>query len=290
MAMADPIAFDINDIETFFNCIDAAGLALVSAHRGGPVVGYPENALPTFERTVAAGIPLLEIDVATAADGVLFLHHDDTLDRTTTGTGVAANTTWDEIRQLSLRDPLGEVTAYGPNTLDEALAWADGKAILQLDIKRSTDYDDVRAAVEKAGATERVVVIAYTEGQAAALVRRFPNTMISATVMSMEDVDNLIAAGLREDQILAWTGTEAPSPLLYEELDARGIEVAFGTLGGSRSIDREIEATRNDARYASLVAEGIDMIATDRPFAAYEALALAGQAGPGAACAAPGTP
>ena len=60
---------------------------LVSAHRGGPVPGLPENAVETFEYALNHAPALIETDVRRTADGVLVLMHDETLDRTTTGTG-----------------------------------------------------------------------------------------------------------------------------------------------------------------------------------------------------------
>ena len=70
------------DLNTFFDCLDDAGLALVSAHRGGPAEGLPENALETLQATLASVPAMMEIDVAQSADGVLFLMHDDRRDRT----------------------------------------------------------------------------------------------------------------------------------------------------------------------------------------------------------------
>ncbi len=142
-SIADSGTAPVSDLPAYFNCIDAAGVSLISAHRGGPSPGYPENALPTFKRTTSLTGALLEVDVTTSADGVLFLHHDDTLDRTTTGSGLATETSWEKLRTYSLKDPNRRVTAYGLTRLDEALDWARGKAILQLDIKRGTDLDDV---------------------------------------------------------------------------------------------------------------------------------------------------
>ena len=64
---------------------------LVSAHRGGPRPGLPENSLPAFDHALNYAPALLETDVRRLADGTFVLLHDDTLDRTTTGTGEVAD-------------------------------------------------------------------------------------------------------------------------------------------------------------------------------------------------------
>jgi glycerophosphoryl diester phosphodiesterase len=70
------------------------------SHRGGSA-SYPEDTLYAFERAVADdGTDLLELDVHTSADGVLVVHHDDDVDRTTDGSGPIHALTLAEIQQL----------------------------------------------------------------------------------------------------------------------------------------------------------------------------------------------
>ncbi|PLX85166.1 MAG: glycerophosphodiester phosphodiesterase [Desulfuromonas sp.] len=47
------------------------------AHRGASAAS-PENTLPAFRSAVAAGLPYLEMDVWSTADGVVVVHHDET--------------------------------------------------------------------------------------------------------------------------------------------------------------------------------------------------------------------
>jgi glycerophosphoryl diester phosphodiesterase len=77
------------------------GLAqpLVLAHRGGPALG-PESTLATYQRAIDAGVQWLELDVQMSKDGVLVVIHDETVDRTTNGTGAVADLTFDELRKL----------------------------------------------------------------------------------------------------------------------------------------------------------------------------------------------
>jgi glycerophosphoryl diester phosphodiesterase len=70
------------------------------AHRGAGKLA-PENTLAAFRLGASHGYRMFECDVKLSADGVLFLLHDDTLDRTSNGHGIAGLCDW---RELSLLD------------------------------------------------------------------------------------------------------------------------------------------------------------------------------------------
>jgi glycerophosphoryl diester phosphodiesterase len=72
---------------------------LVIAHRGGPNLG-PEHTLYTFQRAVDLGVDVLEMDVHSTKDGHLVILHDETLDRTTDGTGRVGDQSPAEIKKL----------------------------------------------------------------------------------------------------------------------------------------------------------------------------------------------
>ena len=67
----------------------------IFAHRGASAHA-PENTLPAFELALQRGADALELDVKLCADGEVVVLHDQTVDRTTDGTG--------DIRQLSLAE------------------------------------------------------------------------------------------------------------------------------------------------------------------------------------------
>ena len=69
------------------------------AHRGGGALA-PENTLPAFRTGLRWGWRMMECDVKLSADGVPYLMHDDTLDRTTNSTGPANAAPWSELRAL----------------------------------------------------------------------------------------------------------------------------------------------------------------------------------------------
>lgn len=286
-AMATPLAAQDSgawrltpesDLSAMLDCFEAAGQTLISAHRGGPTPGLPENAIATMDALLAAHPAIMEVDVGQSADGRLFLLHDDRLDRTTTGTGEAAAQDWAALSQLKLKDNWGWVTPYAIPTLADALAWAKGRTVLQIDFKRSANVDQVVAEIRAAGMERSVILIAYSVEQAAALHRAAPEMLLSVSIDAPGDVGVLKAAGIPEERMVAFTGTRLPRPELYSELDGQNIEVIFGTLGRPpRSIDAVIDRYGMDERYAELGKEGVDILATDRPREAAAALAEAGR-------------
>ena len=69
------------------------------AHRGAGKLA-PENTLAAFKLGASHGYRMFECDVKLSSDGVPFLLHDNTLNRTTTGKGTAGEQTWSELSQL----------------------------------------------------------------------------------------------------------------------------------------------------------------------------------------------
>lgn len=69
------------------------------AHRGAGRLA-PENTLAAFRLGAAHGYRMLECDVRLSADGIPFLLHDDTLERTTSGQGPAGDLTWAQLAGL----------------------------------------------------------------------------------------------------------------------------------------------------------------------------------------------
>lgn len=272
------------DLNEFLDCIEAEGLSLVSAHRGGPAPGYPENGLETLKATLAAAPALMEIDVAASSDGVLFLMHDDTLERTTTGSGLAAEKSWAEISRLRLEDEGGRATDFSPPKFSDVLAWAKPRTILQIDFKRSARYEDVVDEIKRQNAEDRVILIAYSMASARKLHRLAPGAMISLSIDSQSDLNRAVAAGIPADRLLGFTGIESPRPRLFNLLNNRDVETIFGTLGGRDSIDRDIANSGDEARYGEIAAAGADIIATDRPREAFAALTDAGRAPSNGVC------
>jgi glycerophosphoryl diester phosphodiesterase len=247
------------DLPAFFDCLRSSGATIVSAHRGRSNAISAENALVSFQETIALTPAMLEVDVSRTLDGALVLMHDDTVDRTTNGTGEVASMTLAEFQALWLEGDEGPVGGVHPPTLRAALDWAAGRAILELDVKRGVSYEDVAREVRDAGAMSRVVFITYSVDGAARLARVTPEAMIYTTITRMRDLDTLERRGVDLSHIVAWLGDENLDRDLLAALNARGVEARWGLF------DR-------NADFAAAAEAGVQGVAVNDPQAAYRAI------------------
>ncbi len=242
---------------------------LLSAHRGGPALGYPENALATFERSLRYAPVLIEADVRMSADSVLVLMHDETLERTTTGTGPVSEAPLAKLRRLRLVGPEGRVTPFRIPTLDETLAWAEERAVLTLDVKSGVPPERVVEAVRRLGAANRTVVITYTLDRLERYHRLAPELMLSASARTVAEVDALLASGVDPSRLIAFIGVGRVRPEIVERLHAAGVRAMLGTFG---AIDERARHA-GPVVYRALLERGIDLITTDLVPIAAQAIA-----------------
>ena len=123
---------------------------LVFAHRGGSRLA-PENTMAAFDRGMAAGADGLELDVHLSRDGVVVVHHDRLLDRTTRATGPIRERTAAELGSFDV-----------PALRDVLARHAGARIIIEL---KEPGADLARAVVEevhRAGAVGRVCLGSFS--------------------------------------------------------------------------------------------------------------------------------
>ena len=136
------------------NCDESS--VIVVAHRAD-WRNFPENSLEAIQSSIDMGVDMLEIDVQRTKDGVLILMHDHNLDRMTNGSGDIAETTWEEISKLNLKDHQGNMTSYKVAKLEDALNRCKDRIMINLD-KADRYFDEVFALLEKTGTTNLIVM------------------------------------------------------------------------------------------------------------------------------------
>ncbi|MEM7459612.1 MAG: glycerophosphodiester phosphodiesterase family protein [Pseudomonadota bacterium] len=279
---AEPIAEPIKEatrinlgaLPDFFDCVREEGGLLIASHRAGPAPGYPENAIETLDYATDQGLLIHEIDVVESRDGVLFLLHDRTLGRTTTGDGAVADTDWETIRTLNLKDNDGQITDFTPPKLSDVLLWAKTRGVIvELDKKPTTSFRNIISHVRAADAEDHVVLITYNDNQAIEVAGLAPDLMMTAGVNSRDHQEELEAAGVDFDNVVAWMGTRNPNPRAFAAVGSRGVETAFGTLGrpGDR-LDDTYWADGDPSEFQDLVDGGLTLLATDAPYRTAAAL------------------
>ena len=266
----------IDDLSAFFDCVRESGGMLTASHRGGPAIGYPENGLETLQYATDNATIVHEIDVAESRDGVLFLLHDRTLGRTTTGDGMVADTDWDTIAILNLVDSEGTITDFTPPKLSDVLLWAKQTGtIVELDKKQTTSYRNIISHIRAAGAEQNAILITYNDNQAKEVARLAPDLMMTASINSREHQEELEAAGVDMTKVIAWMGINNPNPRAFQAVGYRGIETAFGTLGrpGDRLDDQYI-ADGDLSEFQDLADGGLTLLATDEVYKVADFLSV----------------
>jgi len=233
---------------------------LISAHRGGPMAGFPENAIETFENATTHQPVIIEFDVALSKDSALVIMHDDKLDRTSTGTGAIGSYTYAELKKINLKDDNGKVTNFKIPTMDEVLKWGKNKVIFTIDIKRGVPYAKIIKAVRKNKAENNSIIITYNANQAAEVHKLAPDLMISASARKIEDIERLNQMGIPNNRIVAFVGISAPDKTFYDYLHSKGITCILGTMG---NLDKSAVANPNQKVYEQLLAGGADILSTD---------------------------
>lgn len=79
----------------------------VIGHRGAKAYA-PENTLASIETAASIGVEWVELDVKLTKDGVPIIFHDEELDRTTNGSGLVAETSYEDLRDLDAGSWFGD--------------------------------------------------------------------------------------------------------------------------------------------------------------------------------------
>ncbi len=144
----------------------------IVGHRGAALL-VPENTLPSFEKAIELGCDATETDVRLTADGKLVLCHDETVDRTTNGTGQVGELTFAQIRALDAGNG-----AQMP-TLEELLPVIKDRILLLCEQKGEGTVEPAVAAVRAAGLTDQVVFTSFEIDRIAAVRALGPELRIA---------------------------------------------------------------------------------------------------------------
>ncbi|ATE54820.1 glycerophosphodiester phosphodiesterase [Actinosynnema pretiosum] len=233
------------------------------AHRGwhlGELEGM-ENSLSAMRRAVAEGFSYLETDVHTTSDGVVVVHHDSTLDRTTDGTGVVSQLPWARVREARVggREPVVR--------LEELMEELPG-AFLNIDVKSDAAVAPVVELLRRTGALGRVCLASFSDARLARLRRLLGPELL--TSMGPRSVAALWAGCRLPGLAAAARGVIAQVPVNQGRLtvvDARFVRAAHRRGGEVHvwTVDEADEMRR-------LLDLGVDGLVSDRPDVLREVL------------------
>lgn len=229
---------------------------LISAHRGGRDEA-PENTMAAFEYAADLGVPGAECDVLLSGDGVPVIIHDETVDRTTDGTGAVHELTVDQLAQLDARSTHTDwpVAPHVP-TFAELMAVADRFDYLEVEIKADDPARIERIVpllieeIDQAGAREKVRFISF-DPEIVILARELAPDMMHSLIV-VETTEQQIAAALELgcDGIAGWVQT---------------LSEGFVTAAHNAGLTVTCWTVNTDQDFDNMLAWGVDVITTDRP-------------------------
>jgi len=246
------------------------GKTVISGHRGTVEQGLTENSIEGMEAVLRHAPAFFEIDPRLTKDGVVVLMHDATLDRTTTGTGKLADYTWAEVKQLHLKDRDGNTTGYRIPTLDDAIEWARGKTVLNLDHK-DLPLEQTAEIIRKHNAYSFVMVTVHSPEEARYYLDQNSNQMLSAHILTTEKFQEYKAAGIPFNRMIAYIGPKIKpeNQELYRLLHAEGV---MCMISAAPTYDKlETKEARAEA-YRAVFADGATILESDLPIEVAEAL------------------
>ncbi len=230
---------------------------LIAAHRGFRSV-YPENTIPAITGAFEWGADAVEIDVRLTVDDVPILMHDETVDRTTNGTGAVRVMTLAQIEQLDACSKFGD--GWAPctvPTLREALGAGRGYRLLILDLKGAYPNASLAALVNmvRAEGMSQRVVLASDNYQVLLHLRELdeviPLGFYDTELPLVEDMTRLgRTAGMPGEQALLAAPGEASS--LLRSADSEHVSIMVWTI-------------TSEAEAEALVALGVRGLMTDIP-------------------------
>ncbi|NEU70310.1 glycerophosphodiester phosphodiesterase family protein [Spirosoma agri] len=243
---------------------------IISGHRGGMYEGFAENSLSSFEHTLEHTPAFFETDPRLTKDSVVVLLHDATLDRMTTGTGKLSDYTWEEVKKLRLKDAQGRVTQDRIPTLDEAIDWARGKTVLNLDHKE-VPLSMTASIIRKHKADAFVMLTVHSPQQAQYYYRENKDRMFSAFIKNKDEWEAYEKAGIPASSLIAYIGPaiKPDNKQLYQLLNSKGI---MCMISAASSYDKLADEQERFSAYRAIIEDGASILESDRPIDVAQAL------------------
>jgi len=231
---------------------------MVAAHRGFHL-DRPENSLAALRAAAELGASFAEIDVRHTADGVLVVIHDDTVDRTTDGSGEVEAMSYAEIAQLRLTGAPSDAAedARVPRFVDALDLAQELEMMLYVDQK--TDRADLVTDGIAQGPYYDVALVRDSLAAISALHQ------LDAQVLVMPAVETETELAEAQGQIDGLLIVELASPTPDEAFGAAatqlGIKVQQDVMLGG-----DVSAHFGDyGGYQTFVAAGVALMQTDLP-------------------------
>ena len=245
------------------------------AHRGGSALG-PENTLEAMQLSVDAGVKVVEFDLFMTSDGHLIIIHDETVDRTTNGTGRIQDMTLAEAQALDAGYYFtvdGGVTYPFRGTGVKLPTWDEAMARFpdlywDVEVKQNDPpiYDEVVASIEAAGIRDRVFIAMFDDATAKAFREDYPTW-----VTNMSDSEYAAWAAVPETEEANYT----PPGLIPQIWDVFYND-SLPAKADRTGVKLHVWTINDRTKMETMISEGVDGLITDDPITLFEVMAEQG--------------
>ena len=176
-----------------------------------------------------------------------------------------------QLRSITMKDIHGTPVDTHPPSMDEMIEWAKGRTILNLDIKDAPAAQRL-AIVRQHDAFATVLFTVHDATQAKFFYDADHRSLLACVIFTLEQMKSYEAAGIPWSNIaIAYVGSKslAENKLLYDALHQEGVMVMVAT---APSYDKLPSVTERAAAYRKVIEEGADILETDRPIEAAQAI------------------
>jgi glycerophosphoryl diester phosphodiesterase len=221
---------------------------VVIAHRGDHVKA-PENSLEALDSAIRHRVDYVEADLRTSADGVLYLMHDNTIDRTTTGKGKLSSLPSAVLDTCHLLNSHETIPRF-----DRFLEHASGRMNIYLDFK-SADVGITMEALRKHRCDRSILVYLNSWEQFREWRKLFPDEPVIASMPEKTTNPEQLEAFVRKHPVEVLDGGhDEYTPEMVAEAKALGLRVW-----------PDIQGTYEQAEWAGAIAKGFTGLQTDHP-------------------------
>lgn len=233
---------------------------MVIAHRGFSGIA-PENTLIAFQKAIDIKADMVELDITFSKDRHIIVIHDETLDRTTNGTGKVIDYTLAQLRKLDAGSWFSPEYKGEPiPTLEEALYLLKGKILVNIEIKSEA----VHPLFGQGGIEEQVVKLVEALQMEDQVI--FSSFHPFAVKRIKELNPSLNAAFLYHDPIEK-SPVELASPWLADAFNAnrKHLTRQHFELAKKAGLSINVYTVNTFQKMKDLLSWGIDGIFTDHP-------------------------
>ncbi|MDZ7647853.1 MAG: glycerophosphodiester phosphodiesterase family protein [Cytophagales bacterium] len=243
----------------------------IAGHRAGYYFNYPESSfqlMEFIESQFGRDTLMAEVDLRMSKSGTIYMMHDETVDRTTTGKGKVTDLIDSELNSLFLKLETGEITDQHIPTLEVLLKFIKHRKInLMLDIKTPI-HAEVYALLKQHNMENRALTLTFNMELTRKVAALSNTVMLSALIVTEADWQQFNKVQLPQQKKVAYINSSTPTDVI-EQLKKNHIKVMADVSEAQNSSGRPLDA---DGYLTKVKQQQLDILITDYPIEALSAL------------------